>query len=349
MNSIGTRVIYLDTLRATAIVAVVLLHIVAGGWYTTPVTSDAWQWLNLIDSATRFCVPVFFMVSGAIFLDPEKATTVSSIYRKSIPRVAIPFATWSIFYACISYLHTKEPAMSAASFLINIVLGHYHLWFLIALAGLYLATPILRQLVLNRAVGWYFVVLAGVFALVFPILVQAPVFGSVLGTFLDTMKFEVVLGYSVYFVLGYLLHTIPAIKSSKVVVGLLACLVVGVGVTALGTAALSLRALEPVSLLYDYLTPNVCLAAVAVFLLHRQIFWQRNREPNRFVGVVGTYSFGIYLVHPLFLLLWQNVGLDVGFAPPYLSVPVVFIAVFLPSLGASALIRLLPRIGTYLA
>ena len=63
------RVEYFGVLRVVAILAVLVLHTAAKQWYVLPVDSAGWQTLNVFDSAARFCVPIFFMVSGALFLD----------------------------------------------------------------------------------------------------------------------------------------------------------------------------------------------------------------------------------------------------------------------------------------
>lgn len=61
------RVLYLDLLRIFCIFSMMLLHVCAIPWYSVPVSSFAWQVLNVYDSSVRFCVPVFVMISGVFF------------------------------------------------------------------------------------------------------------------------------------------------------------------------------------------------------------------------------------------------------------------------------------------
>lgn len=338
--------VYLDSLRAVAIIGVLLLHVVAAGWYTQTVESSHWQWLNAIDSLVRFCVPVFFMVSGAIFLDPNRSVHIRTILRKNIPRIAIPFSIWSLFFTIVVAVESGGKT-TLLSNLTNFVLGYYHLWFLIALAGLYLATPLLRAIVVKREIAWYCVILAGIFASFLPLVTHAPVIGPVLNAFLGKMQFEIVLGYSMYFVLGYLLHTSRFTARTMRIMTVAG--IAGVIITALGTTAISLHNGEPSALLYGYLTPNVAVAAVTVFLLIKHFYRESSgRQPSKILEVIGKNSFGIYLIHPFFQLVWQKFGLTVESGPPIFSAPILFFAILLPSLGAAILLSRIPKVGRFI-
>ena len=59
----GGRLVYADLLRVAATLAVVILHL-SGGWISeVPVASGAWRVFNVYDGLTRWCVPVFVMLS----------------------------------------------------------------------------------------------------------------------------------------------------------------------------------------------------------------------------------------------------------------------------------------------
>jgi surface polysaccharide O-acyltransferase-like enzyme len=335
-----------DWLRAIAIVAVVLLHTAALDWYTTPVASPDWQVLNVVDSSVRFSVPIFFMISGALFLQPTRNVTIRTVLTKNLPRLAIPFLVWSLFYSLVSTFGPRGDH-SLMSFALRIILGHYHLWFLVALAGLYLATPLLRPLARVRSLTWYFVLLAGVFATVLPLVVRIPVIGPVVDEFLGTMQFAVVLGYSIYFMLGHLLFSARISPLMTLILGLAgAC---GFLITALGTSRLSLEEGAPNSLLYGYLTPNVLLASIGAFAVVKN--WTTSRPPGvpRVVSWLSTCSFGIYLVHPFFQSVLEWMGITTASGAALVTVPLLAVGILVPSLLVAALIRRIPRVGTFLA
>ena len=66
------RVIYFDYLRIISIFSVVVLHMAGQNWKTSDVNSFNWGWFNLVDSLVRWGVPVFVMISGALFLEKSR-------------------------------------------------------------------------------------------------------------------------------------------------------------------------------------------------------------------------------------------------------------------------------------
>ena len=66
------KVIAFDGLRILAAFAVVVLHTVATLFMDSYPSSD-WNVANVYESLVRWSVPVFFMISGALFLNKGKA------------------------------------------------------------------------------------------------------------------------------------------------------------------------------------------------------------------------------------------------------------------------------------
>ena len=58
-EAVTGRIHYLDCLRVVAIISVIIIHVSAQNWYTTDVSSFAWQFFNLTDSLVRWAVPLF--------------------------------------------------------------------------------------------------------------------------------------------------------------------------------------------------------------------------------------------------------------------------------------------------
>nr|WP_308217632.1 acyltransferase family protein [Paenalcaligenes niemegkensis] len=89
----------LDTARWLAALAVVLLHCAA-----VPLTraldhgSVDWQWANVYDAATRWCVPVFVMISGVLLLNPDKQESVKRFYLRRARRILPATLFWTVFY-----------------------------------------------------------------------------------------------------------------------------------------------------------------------------------------------------------------------------------------------------------
>ena len=68
--------LYIDVLRIIACFSVIMLHTSAQAWYSLPVDSGGFKIANSYDALFRFGVPVFVMISGALFLAPEKEPDV---------------------------------------------------------------------------------------------------------------------------------------------------------------------------------------------------------------------------------------------------------------------------------
>ena len=98
--------------------------------------------------------------------------TYKSIFRKNLPRIAAAFLIWSTFYALYTALLNSRAGTpdSLWQIVTNIAFGHYHLWFIYMIMGLYLITPILRLFIkgASRRDLEYFLLLYFVFTLFLP-------------------------------------------------------------------------------------------------------------------------------------------------------------------------------------
>ncbi len=201
------RVKYLDYLRILSIFAVVLVHSQGQSWYTADVRSFEWNVLNFFDGLCRWSVPVLVMVSGTLFLGKEQP--LKKLFFKSILRILLAFFFWSTLYALWD-LHVTHAVDSIKGFLKAILTGHYHMWFLLMITGLYLFVPLLNKIAENKKLMRYFVILSFLFACLIPqclniLGLRFSGAARVLKSFLSALNLHFVAGYSGYFVLGCLL------------------------------------------------------------------------------------------------------------------------------------------------
>jgi surface polysaccharide O-acyltransferase-like enzyme len=195
----------------------------------------------------------------------------------------------------------------------------------------------------------YFVALAFVFGSVLPLATEIPIIGRDIALILPMAQVQFVLGFSVYFVLGHLLHTgaLRAVKTRWFVIALM----LAVLVTVAGTAIRSVPKGVAEATLYGYLTPNVILMSICVFMIVKRIVERRGPEwrVGPVVGFIGGCSFGIYLVHPFFQSLLLSWGITSAVLPEVISVPLLSLAIFVPALVVAALLHRIPRVGRYIA
>ncbi len=89
-----TRDISLDIIRIIATMAVVMIHCSAFLVSNFKVGTMAFFVGNVFDSVSRLAVPLFVMVSGALFLNEERTVTVKGILKKNIKNTGLLFLFW---------------------------------------------------------------------------------------------------------------------------------------------------------------------------------------------------------------------------------------------------------------
>jgi surface polysaccharide O-acyltransferase-like enzyme len=150
---------WLDSLRVTSILAVVLLHVSSVYVLNHAVESEEWIAGNFIDAALRWCVPVFVMISGAFLLDSSKNESIFEFYRKRLNKIIIPLVFWSSFYAAWRLFrgYISTGSVEIVGVFTDAINGEafYHLWFLFMILGMYAFTPFFRVIVKGVSASEY--------------------------------------------------------------------------------------------------------------------------------------------------------------------------------------------------
>lgn len=302
---------YADHVRVYSIIAIVLLHV------SSPVVVSYrsiglcdWWAGNLLDSATRWGVPVFIMLSGLLLLDPLKVESAGDFFRKRASRVLVPLVVWFPLYLLwVRYWHgivldfsylKKLPAFGP----------YYHLYFLYIIIAMYLITPFLRKHVHEMCDSS--VVLLGVFFLLIGSV------NSVVSCATEPRNVDLIIpryvhffffisGFIGYYIGGFYLRSITL--SVRGFYFVLAGFLLAVAVTAAGTASLISRfGIETFGLyLYDYFSPLCILMAFSMFLIIKESSRlyppkKRNWRLSRLVTQeLAPCTFGVYLIHPIFI------------------------------------------------
>lgn len=343
------RIWYYDCLRIIATFAVMILHLSAQNWHSSEVASAAWKSFNFYDSISRWGVPVFVMISGALFLDAKP--DIAKIYRKNILRIVSAFLFWSTAYAAVNMYDTH---CSVKDTVFRIIKGHYHLWFLFMIVGLYMIVPFLSKIAESREMMKYFLILAILFTFVFPqinVLLSWKLeeIGSLATTVLGKFKFHFTLGYTGYFVGGYYLSKMDLKKSRRWMIYLLG--ICGFAATIILSLVISLEKNKPVSTFYDNLTVNVMLESIAVFVFAKQHFGKMKpgKKMRKIIVMLSKYSFGAYLVHIMVIeQMKRSLGLHTLSFHPFISVPVLGVVVFVISITISGIIHHIPFLNKYI-
>lgn len=341
------RALYFDVMRISSVFFMMLLHVSARMWYTTQ--GFDWQVLNIYDCLVRFCVPVFFMISGSLFLQPTKTLEIKSIYTKYILRILTAFVFWSFFYAMVDIVKNINALdmSSWKNFLNQLINGRYHLWFLYVIAGIYISLPVLRKIAEDIKILRYFLIASFIFGVLIPTLQSLPVIGAQL-KFVNSMNLQLFSGYTFYYLLGYYLNSLSLNKKAKIIIYILG--VLGTITTIIGSASLSAYTGMNNATLYAYLTPNCAFQSIAVFVFFKEKFTRISfkYQTRKLLIKASKLSFGMYLVHDFFITALSHFGLNAVTFTPIIAVPLITIIVFICSYLASYIINKIPFLNKYI-
>lgn len=350
------RKVYCDYLRLVATFAVVFIHVAASNWSNVDVNGIQWQVFNIYDSLVRWGVPIFVMISGALFLNRD--VPIKNIYSKYVLRMVIAFVSWSLFYAILTTDTFQHGLIySLKSHIGTLVTGHYHMWFVLMIIGLYMCIPFMKKIVSDETVMKYFLKLSFIFAFLIPwvlkivndfvgsnnSMIQKMV--TTIDSNLMNMGMSMVLGYSFYFILGYYLDRIEIKKDVRVMIYVAGIL--GFIFTVVADAGLSIKTQVANSNYYGNFEVNVLLEVIAVHTLFKYHTFQ-NEKVNRFVVVLSKFGFGAYLIHTFIIESMAAIlHFDTLSMNAWISVPLISIIVFGVSMGISAVLNHIPVIKKY--
>lgn len=323
----NNRVFYMDFLRVISMFAVIILHTASSKINSVDICGLNWQVLNFFDSATRWCVPIFVMISGILFLNPKKEISIGNIYKKYIPRLLIILFAWNFLYAIFSCV--VEHSFSLQTFISNILLGPVHMWFLYMIIGLYMITPFLRKIAIDEKLLKYFLLLWFIFSTI-NIIAQITGFNIATTILEDKMSIHFVIGFSGYFLLGYFLSTKQYKNKYAIIIGIICFFV-----TIVGTYLLSIGNNVTNQLLYSNLSPNTIGISIAIFILIKNTYDNKekiNIKLKNIINMFSKYSLGIYIIHFWILNILSKLKIDVLILPPFINVIVISVITLLLSL-----------------
>ncbi|MFY4775114.1 acyltransferase [Metabacillus sp. RGM 3146] len=341
-----SRIMYFDWLRVIATIGVVLLHAAAPILYQyKSLPEDHWWVGHMFDTLTRWCVPIFFMMSGALLLNPKKQESLVSFFKKRAFKVLVPFIAWSIFYLLIQMKTGKlEPQPGAAAKAVLEDKVYYHLWFLYVIIGLYFITPILKVYIKNtsRKNIELFLVLWFVSTAVF----------SLIAKFLHIkigMDAFPASGYIGYFIMGYYFYNYSFSKLTQKIYYLIG--LVGFVLTLSGTVFLTDKNQGVFDgFFYHYLNVSTVFTSVAVFMLFKHLSSRFKEEGTmiRVLNPINRASMGIYLIHPfIFLLLAKFLNLNAFTFHPIIGIPLMTGLTIIISLIAVRIMQAIPVVKTF--
>ena len=325
------RIVYLDLLRFIATFGVIFLHVYGSG-YNSNFKSFNWYIAVVGDSLVRWAVPLFVMISGVLFLNPEKDITWRSILTKSLPRLLLAYVFWTFAYGLV---HIGDE-MIRGNGLMLWYLFHpaFHLWFLPMLMGIYLCVPMMRKISKDENLMRYALVIWLVYLLVVFVESLWPMYQ--IG---DVFTKNIVVGYLGYFLLGYYLSKKAFSKKQIHLIYIFGLM--GVVITISGNIIYSYYNGKPDVSFLSELSIHVVAMVMALFIFLKEKAPNCGKLLLRFVEYVRKELFGVYLTHAFWLVLLTN-GMIKNYCSHLITLPIISLAIFFLSLFTTKLIRRIP-------
>lgn len=312
----ATRHHYMDYLRILSMFCVIMMH--AAARTLRAGITPAWHVYNVVVSFSFIAVPVFFMLSGALQISSARSASVGFLLRRRLPKLLVPLIAWSLVFLATTYVTPDgwSASWDPAGFLRQALLIPHdavttHLWFMYYLIPMVLLVPFLKAMTehLQRAALNYLVALWGICAVLKTVVSFLP--DSAKPYFQPglLLKVDFLQGLLGYFLIGYLLHR----SQRRVPNGLLVALIVAdLAAISVGTYYLTSRSGTFDQRFQSQYGVFTALLAFSVFLLFKQNL--RRAVLPRVTAWLSSASFGVYLMHNIFISLLSRLGLTLSTA-----------------------------------
>ncbi len=318
---------WLDNLRIFSIYAVILLHVCVSVILESNIGTQDWWIGNLYNSAVRWCVPVFVMISGALLLDPRKTETLSMFYKKRCARIMVPILFWSVFFLAWTVLKytMRGEEVSAMNLTERLLSGkpYYHMWFVYMIMILYLFVPFIRKAIAHLTKQE----LKALVMLMFSIAMINAAYKNFY-SIESTLFINWFLSYMPYFITGHMIRQ-TSYQPSKAILS--ATFLISCSVTVLGFYFLTKETnIEVGSYFYDYLSITVAPMSISIMFMLKS--WQRPIINQKITQQIASLTLGIYLIHPVILEIMSAKDMGPMAFNPLFSIPLVALAIFTTSL-----------------
>ena len=246
------------------------------------------------------------MCSGAGMLTKERS--IKDIWHKNILGLLTVYVSWMLIYGIkeavgMAVTHSYSIRIMLNAVIKCVIFGKYHTWFIVMLAGMYMVTPLLFTMIQMEENLKYFLILSVVFTTILPMMSY---FESMdrLYTVVENFNMHLVVGYSMYYVMGIYIVKYWNKKRDKYVELVFLSAVVP---AYLLSNYLSVKQGSAIQEPYQLFSPLALVISVSIFLLFQKYFNQESKsEVGRKIAGLERYGIVIYLVHVIFVEIWAK-------------------------------------------
>lgn len=305
---------YLEYLRVVSMFSVVLIHIFVTARTDFPGHTGSEEIIsNIIGQILHYAVPIFFMITGALFLQESKKIDLTTLYKKYIKRYLLIILIFGWGFAFIEQISNKEYSfMAIINSFISMIKGETwaHMWYLYTLVGIMMVLPIIKLIVKNSNEND---------DLLKYILILLIIFSSFANTIGNMFNFNIGIEipissiYVAYMIFGYLIDKKTKKCNIKICTSVISITSIIIIVCNIARENLKLQFLEPIG---SYNSPIILIMSIAIFELIKEIINNRkniSEKLDKFVLNVSEYTFGVYIIH----MFWINIAYKLLKINPY--------------------------------
>ncbi len=349
MADVKKRQYFLDALRTAAVCAVVLLHTVTAVADNTDMTLYPVQLkvFLIIKDLVCWCVPVFIMISGYLFLDPRREFTFKAMVNKYCRRILLALFLFGVPYAWAELVVERGGFGPDVLWqgVVRVLQGKSwaHMWYLYMILFLYIITPAVKRILKKSPVGAPAAAAAFLFAVcsVVPFLADTGILPQKL---VFTPRDFI---YLFYYICGYLFVSRGSWKRWHCRAFALSAVVAAVVMTAGRLAGYD------AAITYDY--PFAVFLAISLFgaVLAGEKSTEKkdggfSEKTAALLDAATPLCFGVYLIHPVFINYFYKYR-KITPLSFYMgaSLPFFFLLILLLSVLGSWIMRKIPLLRRY--
>lgn len=300
------RICYLEKLRVLACISVVFFHI-----FTTARTDFSNHSINedyisiLIPALLHFTVPIFFMITGYLFLNKKTDFTYKEFFRRYILKYIIAILFFGYMFSLMEVI-MDERIINLNTFLISLkktIIGDTweHMWYLYTLIGVLLFIPLFNKLkeAKEETIN-YMIIILFISSILYP--VCSNIFNLNIGIVIPLNSV-----YLLYALLGYKVGNKVNDSNLKLnVCGLILSLIM----LCIIYYFVIFHNVITIKILANYNSPIILLETICLFNIIKQT--KKNSTTTKFEKLISQNSYGIYIFHMFSInILYKLIGFNI--------------------------------------
>lgn len=353
------RIVFLDYIRVFACFLVMLVH-ASENFYGAPGSMDMAGpqsflateadrlWVSVYDGFSRMTVPLFMIVSAFLLVPMKEGQTAFDFYKRRATRILPAFIFFMIVYSTVPQLWGQIDMDTTGTDLSRIALNFPtlagHLWFMYPLIGLYLFIPMISPWLTKASAKEerFFIILFAV-STCMPYITRwcGEVWGQCFWNEFHTLWYFS--GYLGYLVIAHYIRVHLNWTSTRRMVTGSCLLLIGAVWTILSFYVQAtpgvLYSTPELEIGWSFCTINCLILTTGAFLLFTCI--EKERTP-KIIAELSNLSYGMYLMHILWLGLWVNVFKVSMELPTVYAIPSIAVSTFLSCWISTKIISIIP-------